>query len=265
MVLNYILVGCPCLKSLSDKLKNNPKKFCDFLSLTSKTKRVPEVITYRSKAMSAKDPSEKASLFNEFFSTVFSAKTCGSVGLHSDVVNPDELMEISTSHNEVKDILSKLDVNKATGVDGIPARMCAEELSYPLTLLFNLSFGSSRVPSLWKKANVTAVFKSDAKDVVENYRSISLLSIPSKYQKKIVHNAIYSHVAPYLSDWQHGFVRGRSCVTQLVLSHHHCSIRPKMLDYRWMWCSWILLRLSTEFHMTYLCRNCVISASLELC
>lgn len=74
-----------------------------------------------------------------FFSIVFSAKTYDSVGQHSDVVNPDQLMEISTSHNEVTDILSKLDVNKATGVDGIPARTlkeCAEELSYPLTLLF---------------------------------------------------------------------------------------------------------------------------------
>ena len=99
--------------------------------------------------MSAKDPSEKTSLFNECFSTVLSAKTYDSVGLHSDVVNPDQLME--TSHNEVKDILSTLDVNKATGVDGIPARILeeyAEELSYPLTLSFNLSFGSSRVPSL---------------------------------------------------------------------------------------------------------------------
>ena len=103
------------LKSLSDKLKTNPTKFWAFHSLKSKTKRLPEVITYRSKAMSAKDPSEKDSLFNEFFSTVFSAKTYDSVGLHSDVVNPDQLMEISTSHNEVKDILSKLDVNKATG------------------------------------------------------------------------------------------------------------------------------------------------------
>ena len=54
-------------------------------------------------------------------------------------------------------------------VDGIPARIlkeCAEELSYPLTLLiFNLPFGSSRVPSLWKKANVTPVFKSDAREL----------------------------------------------------------------------------------------------------
>ena len=160
------------------------------------------------------EPLTRASFQSSLFT--IHAKTYDSVGLHSNVVNPDQLMEISTSHNEVK----------ATGVDGIPARILkeyAEELSYPLALLFNLSFGSSRVPSLWKKANVTPVFKSDAKDVVENYQSTSLLAIPRKCQEKIVHNAIYSPVAPYLSDWQHGFVRGRSCVTQLVLSHHHWS------------------------------------------
>ena len=64
-------------------------------------------------------------------------------------------------------------------------------------------------------------------DVVENYRSISLLPIPSKCQERIVYNAVYSHVAPYLTDWQLGFVRGRSCATQLVLSDHQWS---KTLD-----------------------------------
>ena len=32
--------------------------------------------------------------------------------------------------------------------------------------------------------------------------------------------AIYSHVAPFLTDWQQGFVKSRSCATQLVLTHH---------------------------------------------
>ena len=64
------------------------------------------------------------------------------------------------------------------------------------------------------------MFKAEVKDVVENYRPVSLLSIPSKCLEKIVHKAIYSHVAPYLTDWQHGFIRGRSCATQLVLTHH---------------------------------------------
>ena len=52
--------------------------------------------------------------------------------------------------------------------------------------------------------------------MTKNYRSISLLSIPSKCQERIVYNAVYPHVAPYLTDWQHGFVRGRSCATQLA-------------------------------------------------
>ena len=46
-----------------------------------------------------------------------------------------------------------------------------------------------------EKSNVTPVFKDDAKDVVENYQSISLLSIPSKCQERIVYNAVNSHVA----------------------------------------------------------------------
>ena len=31
---------------------------------------------------------------------------------------------------------------------------------------------------------------------------------------------MYSHVAPFLTDWQHDFVKGRSCATQLVITHH---------------------------------------------
>ena len=59
------------LKSLLDKLKTNPKKFCSFHSLKSKIKRLPEVLTSTGKSKSAKDPVDKVSLFNEFFSSVF--------------------------------------------------------------------------------------------------------------------------------------------------------------------------------------------------
>ena len=69
------------LKSLSDKLKTNRKMVWAFHSLKSRTKRFPEVITCRSKAMSPNYPSEKASLFNELFSTVFfceNLRLCGT-------------------------------------------------------------------------------------------------------------------------------------------------------------------------------------------
>ena len=101
-------------------------------------------------------------------------------------------------------------------MDGISARIwkeSAEELSYPLALLFNVSLNSGRVSSSWKRANVTPVFKAGATDLVENYRSISLLSISTKCQEKIV--------TSFLTDWQQGFVKSRSCATyQVVLPHH---------------------------------------------
>ena len=48
-----------------------------------------------------------------------------------------------------------------------------------------------KVPMSWMRTNVTPVFKADAKEKVENYRPISLLSIFAKCQEKIVRNAIY--------------------------------------------------------------------------
>ena len=153
------LISSKCrqyLKSLSDKLKSNPKKFWSFHSLKSKAKRLPEIITYRSRVKSAKDPLEKASLFNEFFGSVFSTKISdlSSMVLHDDVVNPDLLMEVSTSNYKVKDILSKLDINKATGVDGISARIlkeCTQELSPPLTCYLTCLFPVGRSLPCGKK------------------------------------------------------------------------------------------------------------------
>ena len=55
---------------------------------------------------------------------------------------------------------------------------------------------------------------------MDNYRSISSLSIPGKCQEHVVYLAIYSHVSAYLSDWQHSFLKGRSTATQQILTHH---------------------------------------------
>ena len=60
-------------------------------------------------------------------------------------------MSIETTDGEVEIILKHLDPNKATGVDGIPARIlkiCAKELAKPLKLLFNLLIQQSCIPQL---------------------------------------------------------------------------------------------------------------------
>ena len=75
------------MKSLSEDLKNNSKKFWSFHSLKSKTRGIPPVVTY--KLNSASDPAEKPSLFNEILSFVFTSISVDHVALRNDVTHPD--------------------------------------------------------------------------------------------------------------------------------------------------------------------------------
>ena len=79
------------LKSLSEHLKNNPKKFWSIHSLKAKTRRIPPVVTCKLK--SASDPAAKASLFNEFFSSVFTSTSADHVTLRNDVTYSSENLE----------------------------------------------------------------------------------------------------------------------------------------------------------------------------
>lgn len=47
------------------------------------------------------------------------------------------------------------------------------------------------MPILWKSGNITPVQKGDNRELVENYRSISLLPISAKCLERILYNAIY--------------------------------------------------------------------------
>ena len=170
--------------------------------LSNQKQRLPAVVTY--KDTSASESVHKAALFNEFFSTVYSSDKVNYEDLQVDVLHPDLLFEISTTQREVENNLVNLNAKKVTGVDGIPARIlksCARELSMPLTKLFNLSFSLGEVRLTWKRANVTPVFKDNAKENVENYISFFLLLILGKCQERIIHRAIYSPVSPFLNDW----------------------------------------------------------------
>ena len=60
------------------------------------------------------------------------------------------------------------------------------------------------------------IYKKDNKDHVENYRPISLLSIISKVLERCVLIRLRDHLLLMLDRAQHGFIPGKSCVTQLV-------------------------------------------------
>ena len=54
------------------------------------------------------------------------------------------------------------------------------------------------MPTLWRFANFNLVHKGGNREVVGNFRSISLLPITVKYLERVVHDAIYTHKSPQL-------------------------------------------------------------------
>ena len=62
--------------------------------------------------------------------------------------------------------------------------------------------------------------KTDDPTLAKNYRPIFLLCILSKCFERCVFNHCYSHISPQLYYLQHGFLKGRSTITQLLQVYH---------------------------------------------
>ena len=123
----------------------------------------------------------------------------------------------------VSEQIRKLDITKSAGPDNINARVLKElhdvviEL---LTLLFNNSLNQGMVPQEWKKALVTPIHKKGNKKLASNYSAwpVSLTSITCKMMEKIMYSFVieYIYANNYFSNFQHGFMKGRSTTSQLL-------------------------------------------------
>ena len=100
-----------------------------------------------------------------------------------------------TDKEEIANIVSSLDSNKASGPNSIPYRilfLLKNEILKQLEDLFNLSFMTSVFHSVLKTAKVVPVFKKDSKLDYSNNHPISLLSNIEKILAKLVYKRLYT-------------------------------------------------------------------------
>jgi hypothetical protein len=86
----------------------------------------------------------------------------------------------------------------------------------PLRHVFNLMLSTSVYPLMWKLSRIVPVFKSGEKNHIKNYRPVALLCNYAKLFECIFANVMYSHVSHKIVPEQHGFIKGRSTVTNLM-------------------------------------------------
>jgi len=161
---------------------------------------------------------QKAELFSSFFSSVFTSDdgklpqvTFSKIIIANCFFPPYLIFEK----------LKNLPLKFSAGPDGVSQftlQKTAVSLAYPLSIIFKQSFETGTLPSQFKCANIVPIHKKNSKSKVENYRSISLTSVTCKVMESIVADHLTSFLFRHkkISEAQHGFLRRRSTVTQLL-------------------------------------------------
>ncbi|CAB4008436.1 Hypothetical predicted protein, partial [Paramuricea clavata] len=166
---------------IKESFRSNPKLFWSYHKAVFHHRSTQNAVISHS-GIVAKTPTEKAELFNSYFSSVFQPSTTNQAtnSRNSRLPTDSQLSEITLDVEEVVNSLLNLNVSKASGPDGIPARLlkeCSHQIAPSLCTLYNHSLRSGHIPFEWKSADVTPVHKKNSKEPAVNYRPISLLPI----------------------------------------------------------------------------------------
>ena len=124
---------------------------------------------------------------------------------------------------------------KSAGVDNIPAELVqagGEDVITALTTICNKIWQTGEWPTPWTQSLATTLPKTSNLQQCQNYRTISLISHPSKVTLKVMLNRLKPQAEKIIADEQAGFRVERSSTEQIFdlrilcekyLQHHRVS------------------------------------------
>jgi hypothetical protein len=242
------------IKNTECNIRKDPNKLWSFIDAKKNKTRIPGKMCQNDRELTS--PTEIVEGFARHFGSTFApliscARPCEAIDacnqesinncVHPDVCdnininnsytsifncdkfnycdNVRVLHNFSVTASEVIAATKNLKPNLTAGSDDIPAFLvkdCIHSLSQPLAYLYNLILRSSSFPACWKIAKVCPVFKSGSKTDVSNYRPIALICNFAKIFERLLAKILCHHIAPYIVNEQHGFVKGKSTCTNLL-------------------------------------------------
>ena len=183
-----------------NNIKNTWKGIKSLINVKTATSRVSTVLSLDN-GDTITNPYDIANTFNNYFASIAETTKKSIKYSHkpfSDYLSNESSTTIflqPTDKEEITNIISSLNSNKASGPNSIPYRilfLLKNEISRQLADLFNLSFITSVFTSVLKTAKVLPVFKKDSKLDYNNYRPTFLLSNIEKILEKLMYKRLYT-------------------------------------------------------------------------
>ena len=117
--------------------------------------------------------------------------------------------------------ISNMKENNSPGVDGMSPKILKqieEQISTPPSHVFNMSLQEGSVPLDWKEANIIPLFKKGSRNKSVTYRPVSLTSVICKLLETIIRDHMMDFLINHklINSSQHGFLKAKSCLTNLL-------------------------------------------------
>ena len=119
-------------------------------------------------------------------------------------------------------MIRALHVSKAHGCDDISIRMikiCDQLIVKSLSIFDQNCLNSRNFSDIWKNSNIVLVHKKVDKQIVNNYRLVSLLPVCGKILERLVFNSVFDFLDnnSLLIANQSDFRPSDSCESQLIV------------------------------------------------
>ena len=138
-----------------------------------------------------------------------------------DEKTQEEITDIEITLKDVKDAIKEIPTYAAPGPDKLPAiifKECVEELAEAIQIIWRKSLDNTDIPKELKLQTIIPLFKKGSKGLAENYRPVSLTSHLIKVFERVFRKKMIKFIEDnlLLSNNQHAFRKGRSCISQLL-------------------------------------------------
>ena len=196
--------------------KNNSKKEYQIVKNLT-TEKQGKSTTIQDKSGKCLRGNEILNRWTEYCSDLYNYETDGDPIVFDCPQIPDEEHH-PIVRKEVEAAVKALKIGKSAGMDNIPAELVqagGEAMINILTAICNKIWKTGEWPTTWTQSLVITLPKKGNLQLCQNYRTLSLISHPSKVMLKIILNRLQAQAEEIIAEEQAGFRAGRSTTEQI--------------------------------------------------